>query len=103
MLVGVPFDVVVTAEAVGCYKPDPRCYLAAAEWGQAHGLTCFHLGGGVGGNTTSPLYAFKQRFDPGSQPRRFQVAKLVHNRDRYRQLAGTDAIDGFFPPWRRHQ
>lgn len=79
------------------------CYLAAAEWGQAHGLTCFHLGGGVGGNTTSPLYAFKQRFDPDSAPLRFQVAKLVHHRDRYRQLAGTDATDGFFPPWRRHR
>ncbi|MES2524610.1 MAG: HAD-IA family hydrolase [Gemmatimonadota bacterium] len=29
--VGVPLDVVVTAEAVGCYKPDRRCYLAAAD------------------------------------------------------------------------
>ncbi|WP_411281090.1 HAD-IA family hydrolase [Gemmatimonas sp.] len=31
LAVGVPFDVVVTAEAVGFYKPNPRCYLAAAE------------------------------------------------------------------------
>jgi serine/alanine adding enzyme len=77
------------------------CYLAAAEWGQAQGLTCFHLGGGLGGDTTSPLYAFKHRFDPDSEPRRFQVAKLVHDRDRYRQLAGTDSTEGFFPPWRR--
>jgi hypothetical protein len=86
------------ARAIGA---SAACYLAAAEWGQAQGLTCFHLGGGVGGNATSPLYAFKQRFDPGSQPRRFQVAKFVHDRDRYRQLAGTDATGGFFPPWRR--
>ncbi len=77
------------------------CYLAAAQWGQAHGLTGFHMGGGLGASTSSPLFAFKQRFDPDSQPLRFQVAKLVHDGDRYRQLAGTDATDGFFPPWRR--
>ena len=29
--VGVPFDVVITAEAVGFYKPDRRCYDAAAH------------------------------------------------------------------------
>ncbi|QHK20123.1 GNAT family N-acetyltransferase [Pseudarthrobacter psychrotolerans] len=88
------------ARAIGA---SAACYLAAAEWGQAHALTDFHLGGGVGGSTTSPLYAFKQRFDPGSQPGRFQVAKFVHDRNRYRHLAGTDATDGFFPPWRRPQ
>lgn len=87
-----------TARAVGA---SAACYFAAAEWGQAHGLTCFHLGGGLGGSTTSPLYAFKERFDPGSRPRLFQVAKWVHNRDRYRELAGSDSTDGFFPPWRR--
>ncbi|WP_306635182.1 GNAT family N-acetyltransferase [Pseudarthrobacter siccitolerans] len=86
------------ARAVGA---SAACYLAAAEWGQTHGLTGFHLGGGVGGSRTSPLYAFKQRFDPQSRPRQFQVAKLVHDRDRYRELAGSDATDGFFPPWRR--
>lgn len=77
------------------------CHLAAAKWGQENGLIGFHLGGGLGASTDSPLYVFKQRFDPASQPRRFQVAKLVHDHDRYRQLAGTDATDGFFPPWRR--
>ncbi|MDQ0689884.1 GNAT family N-acetyltransferase [Arthrobacter sp. W4I7] len=77
------------------------CFVAAAEWGQARGLTCFHLGGGLGGSKTSSLYAFKQRFDPDSTPLKFQVAKLVHDRDRYRQLAGSDDIDGFFPAWRR--
>lgn len=77
------------------------CYFAAAQWGQAHGLDCFHLGGGLGGNTTSSLYEYKQRFDPSSPPHLFQVAKLVHDRKRYRQLADTDETDGFFPPWRR--
>ncbi|MBD1590433.1 GNAT family N-acetyltransferase [Arthrobacter sp. S1_S22] len=77
------------------------CHLAAAEWGQENGLTGFHLGGGLGGREDSPLYVFKQRFDPESQPRQFQVAKLVHDRDRYLQLAGTDSTDGYFPPWRQ--
>lgn len=30
-LVGAPFRSVVTAEAVGCYKPDPRIYRAGVE------------------------------------------------------------------------
>ncbi len=30
-LVGAPFGAVVTAEAAGCYKPDPRIYRAAVE------------------------------------------------------------------------
>lgn len=77
------------------------CHLAAAEWGQANKLVGFHLGGGLGGREDSPLYVFKQRFDPESQPRRFQIAKLVHNRHRYVQLAGTESTEGFFPPWRR--
>ena len=77
------------------------CYLAAAEWGQAHGLACFHLGGGLGGSNNTTLYEFKQRFDPQSSPLKFQVAKLVHDRDRYLELAGSDVTDGFFPPWRQ--
>lgn len=85
------------ARAVGASS---ACYLAAAQWAQAQGLTGFHLGGGVGGSTATPLYAFKQRFDPGRPPRLFQVAKLVHDGDRFRELAGTDSISGFFPPWR---
>lgn len=80
-----------------------RCYRTSAEWGQAHGLTAFHLGGGLGGSTTSALYDYKRRFDPGSPPRPFQVAKLVHDQDRFRELAGTDSTAGFFPPWRQTQ
>jgi serine/alanine adding enzyme len=77
------------------------CYLAAAEWAQSRGLTAFHLGGGVGGSTESPLHAFKRRFDPKTPLRQFRVAKLVHDPARFRQLADTDSTDGFFPPWRR--
>ena len=77
-----------------------RCFLAAAEWAQERGMTGFHLGGGVGGGTDSPLFVFKHRYDPESTPRRFHVAKLVHDAARYRELAGTDSTAGFFPPWR---
>lgn len=89
-------------EVARAVNASAACHLAAAEWGQANGLTCFHLGGGLGGSTASPLYEFKQRFDPAARPLSFQVAKLVHDRDRYRRLAGTDSTDGFFPPWREH-
>lgn len=76
------------------------CFVAAAEWGQAQGLTGFHLGGGVGGRSESSLFVFKQRFDPAAPLRTFSVAKLVHDGAGYRQLAGTSSTSGFFPPWR---
>ncbi len=77
-----------------------RGFLAAAEWAQERGMIGFHLGGGVGGGTDSPLFVFKHRYDPESEPRSFHIAKLVHDADRYRDLAGTDSTAGFFPPWR---
>jgi serine/alanine adding enzyme len=77
-----------------------RCFLSAAEWAQSRGLTTFHLGGGVGAGTDSPLFVFKHRYDPTSEPRAFHIAKLVHDTERYRALAGSDSTDGFFPPWR---
>ena len=77
-----------------------RCFLAAAEWAQARGMERFHLGGGVGAGTDSPLFQFKHRYDPTSEPHPFHVAKLVHDADRYRELAGTDSTAGYFPPWR---
>ncbi|WP_222192752.1 GNAT family N-acetyltransferase [Modestobacter italicus] len=78
-----------------------RCFLAAATWGQAEGVSVFHLGGGLGGSPDSPLFVFKHRFAPADEPLPFHVAKLVHDRERYRELAGTDSTAGFFPPWRR--
>lgn len=43
--VGVPFDVVVTAERAGAYKPDPRPYwLALEELGVAPGRALFVAG-----------------------------------------------------------
>jgi serine/alanine adding enzyme len=63
-------------------------------------MTVFHLGGGLGGSR-SPLFDFKLRFDPGTRPLPFSVAKLVHDPVRYRELTGGDSTEGFFPPWRR--
>jgi serine/alanine adding enzyme len=78
-----------------------RCFLAAAQWAQSRGMTGFHLGGGVGGRDDSTLFVFKQRYDPDSVPRPFRIAKMVHDVDRYQELAGTTSTNGFFPPWRR--
>lgn len=89
-----------SADAARGIGASNRCFLAAAEWAQARGLATFHLGGGVGGGTDSPLFTFKHRYDPESEPRPFHVAKLVHDQARYRELAGTDSTAGYFPPWR---
>jgi serine/alanine adding enzyme len=78
-----------------------RLFLAAAEWAQAQGMDRLHLGGGLGGSATSPLFVFKHRYDPQGEPLPFHVAKLVHDPVGYRELAGTDDTAGFFPPWRR--
>ena len=89
-----------SADAARTIGASNRCFLAAAEWAQTLGVTRFHLGGGVGGSD-SPLAVFKHRFDPLGTPLPFHVAKLVHDPERYRQLAGTDSTAGYFPPWRR--
>ena len=77
-----------------------RCFLEAARWAQAQGMSVFHLGGGLGGGRSS-LFDFKLRFDQGTQPLPFSVAKLIHDPVRYRELTGGDSTEGFFPPWRR--
>ncbi|MCW2925284.1 MAG: putative GCN5-related N-acetyltransferase [Thermoleophilia bacterium] len=91
-----------SADAARNIGASNRCFLAAAEWAQSRGMTTFHLGGGVGGGTDSPLFQFKHRYDPEGEPRPFAIAKLVHDAARYRELAGTDSTAGFFPPWRSH-
>lgn len=78
-----------------------RCFVEAARWAQQQGMERLHLGGGVGGSATSSLFVFKHRYDPASLPLPFHVAKLVHDRERYRELAGSGDTSGFFPPWRR--
>ncbi|MGY1914943.1 GNAT family N-acetyltransferase [Blastococcus sp. SYSU DS0973] len=78
-----------------------RCFLAAAQWAQSRQMSTFHLGGGLGGSADSSLFVFKHRYDLASRPLPFHIAKLVHDPDRYRTLAGTASTSGFFPPWRR--
>ncbi len=89
-----------SADAARNIGASNRCFLAVAEWAQSRDMVGFHLGGGVGGGTDSPLFVFKYRYDPESEPLPFHVAKLVHDADRYRALAGSDSTDGYFPPWR---
>jgi serine/alanine adding enzyme len=90
-----------TADAARSIGASTSCYLAAAEWAQQRGLRGVHLGGALGGGAASALFGFKHRFDPSSDPREFEIAKIVHDPVRYRELAGTDSTAGFFPPWRR--
>jgi serine/alanine adding enzyme len=90
-----------SADAARSIGASNRCFLAAAEWGRSEGMDVLHLGGGLGGSPTSSLFVFKQRFDPAGEPLPFHVAKIVHDRERYRELAGTDDTAGYFPPWRR--
>lgn len=77
-------------------------FLTAAQWAQEHGVTGFHLGRGSDSSTENPLLVFKDRFDPASEQHDFFTAKVVHDPQRYRELTGSDSIDGFFPPWRAH-
>jgi serine/alanine adding enzyme len=71
-----------------------------AEWGQEHGYSTLHLGGGVGGRADA-LFEYKLRFAPQGRVA-VAIGKAVHDTDRYRRLAGTDAVDwdGFFPAYR---
>jgi hypothetical protein len=89
-----------SADAARNIGASNRCFLAAAEWAQSRGMTRFHLGGGVGAGTDSPLFQFTHRYDPDSEPNPFHIAKVVHDAARYRELAGTDSTAGYFPPWR---
>jgi hypothetical protein len=90
-----------SADAGRAVGASTACFVAAAEWAQSVGMARFHLGGGVGGDSASPLFVFKHRFDPAAPPLPFHVAKLVHDRDRYVRLTGSGSTAGFFPPWRR--
>lgn len=78
-----------------------RCFLTAAEWAQSRGMTRFHLGGGSGARSDSPLLTFKHRHEPAGALLPFHVAKIVHDPDHYARLAGTCSTAGFFPPWRK--
>lgn len=74
-------------------------YYAAARWGQEHGRSVIHLGGG---HSDSPdLLYWKTGFCPDVPTTQFQVMKIVNDPDTYRDITGTDSTAGFFPPWRQ--
>jgi len=75
-----------------------RLLLAAAKWGQDQGLTAFHLGGGLGWSSESPLFVFKQRFDPTTGPLDFHVGRWVHDPVRYQTLSSAVPDVRYFPP-----
>jgi serine/alanine adding enzyme len=77
-----------------------RLFLAAAQWGRERDLIVFHLGGGVRGASDSPLFVFKQRFDPSAAPLDFHVGRWVHDLPQYRRLTSATSDSDFFPPWR---
>lgn len=81
-------------------KANYLAYVAAARWGRENGKAAFHLGGGYGSDG-GDLLAWKRGFSPTSEPRQFSVAKVVHDPEAYRELAGSDSTDGYFPPWRQ--
>ena len=73
---------------------------ALAGWGQEHGYTRLHLGGGVGGQRDS-LFLYKERFAPGGEVAA-AIGKAVHDPARYRELTGQTEVSyaGFFPAYR---
>ncbi len=74
--------------------------LGLARWGQEHGFSTLHLGGGVGGRADS-LLEYKRRFAPaGLVPS--CIGKAVHDEPAYLRAAGAAAVDweGFFPAYR---
>ena len=89
-----------TADAARGMGASNRVFLAAAQWARDAGLSQFHLGGGVGNDTTSALHVFKQRYDPDAPQHHFHIAKWIHDPAAYARITGTDSPDGYFPPWR---
>ncbi len=90
----------VTAEAGRSLGASNLLVYEAACWGQEHGYAELHLGSGIGGREDS-LWAFKQRFSPGS-PRALWIGELVHDETVYAELAtGERPLDGYFPAYRR--
>lgn len=76
-------------------------------WAAAHGLTRFHLGGGVGGQEDT-LFAFKAGFS--TDRHQFQTLRAVCHEEAYAELVQRIAPEanphdrtGFFPTYRRRR
>lgn len=82
----------------------PTNYLLheVALWGNMHGFTSFHLGGGLGANDDN-LLKFKQKFNKKSITT-FSTGKKIYNKEIYNHLVKVRDLDNtgleFFPLYR---
>lgn len=91
------------------FSPNKLMLTAMRDWAKARGNRWLHLGGGLGGSTTDPLFQFKALFSPLRFS--FETIRLVINENQYEQLihergkctgAGPEELlkTGFFPAYR---
>ena len=66
--------------------------LGLAQWGQEHGFSTLHLGGGVGGRADS-LLEYKRRFAPGGHVPS-AIGKAVHDEPAYLARRGPRPSTG---------
>ena len=102
-LTGVPwlhYHLGASSEAGRSVGASHLAMYALAGWGQEHGYTRLHLGGGVAGRRDS-LFVYKERFAPGGELPA-AIGKAVHDPERYRELTGQSEIsyEEFFPAYR---
>ncbi len=73
------------------------------HWAKQRGCLRFHLGGGLGGSSESPLFKFKSGFS--SHRATFATSRIVLHDTLYRNAAERagqlDQNDGFFPIYRK--
>ena len=82
------------------FYADKLLYDEVRRWGQDHGNTVYHLGGGLGGQADS-LFRYKAAFAAGRQP--FHTWRVVTDPGAFEKLAGTptpELLAGRFPPYR---
>ena len=74
---------------------------ATALYGQEHGYSFIHYGGGTSNDPENPLYKFKSKFTK-SDPLWFKIGKKIYNQEIYDMLVektGTEQLS-FFPQYR---
>ena len=75
------------------------------HWAKERGCSRFHLGGGLGGSTESPLFKFKSGFS--SHRATFATSRIVLHRSLYQEVAERagqfDQEDNFFPIYRKNE
>lgn len=84
------------------YAPTNLILYEAACWGSKLGAKTFHLGGGLGGSSTDPLYHFKKQFNRNADCT-FSIGRVKMNEavyDRLWELNNQKKETGFFPAYR---